>query len=307
MATPLIVQPRRRSLGSSSSARDHPRSDRTEARHRLAEQPLVAVQPGVTRRDVVDAGVAEDMAHGVGRVDGVGGRTDDDAELALGIHGRSQRPIPGQPARSGDGGRGLAVDQRPGRPAGIRAGLARRPIVQPDRVDRARVRDGRSELHVSQRALGGCRLAIGPVPETREAVRPAGRDGADRRIELRVARRDRQAPIIDHDRDRRTAALDDRREAHGQARAEASASNGATAARMTSAMPPTPVQRSNAMAAWAISISEPFAARRPRARAACEEGRLGRDVDQVEHGRIRRQQLDRRWSPPDRACRRSSH
>ncbi len=37
-------------------------------------------------------------------------------------------------------------------------------------------------------------------------------------------------------------------------------------------MPPTPVQRSNAIAAWAMSISEPFAARRPRARAAATSG-----------------------------------
>ena len=48
-------------------------------------------------------------------------------------------------------------------------------------------------------------------------------------------------------------------------------------------MPPTPVQRSKAMAACAISISEPFAARRPRARAAREQRGLGWDVDEVEH------------------------
>ena len=53
-------------VGSSSSARDDPRPDRTEARHRLAEQPLVAVEPRVARRDVVDAGVAEDVGHGLG-------------------------------------------------------------------------------------------------------------------------------------------------------------------------------------------------------------------------------------------------
>ena len=46
------------------------------------------------------------------------------------------------------------------------------------------------------------------------------------------------------------------------------------------------------MAAWAMSISEPLAARRPRARAARSERRLGRHVDEVEHGRRRRQPLD---------------
>ena len=52
-----------------------------------------------------------------------------------------------------------------------------------------------------------------------------------------------------------------------KARTVGSARSGATASRMTPAMPPTPVQRSNAAAAWAISISDPLAARSPRLRA----------------------------------------
>ena len=42
--------------------RDDPRPDRAEPGHRLAEQPLVAVEPRVARRDVVDDRVAEDVA-----------------------------------------------------------------------------------------------------------------------------------------------------------------------------------------------------------------------------------------------------
>ena len=61
IGSPLIVQPSRRSVGSSSSARHDPRADRAEPGHRLAEQPLVAVEPRVARRDVVDDRVAEDV------------------------------------------------------------------------------------------------------------------------------------------------------------------------------------------------------------------------------------------------------
>src|SRR5690349_14397420 len=39
--------------------RDHPRTRGTEPGHRLAEEPLIAIQPCVARRDVVDDRVAE--------------------------------------------------------------------------------------------------------------------------------------------------------------------------------------------------------------------------------------------------------
>ena len=71
--SPLMVQPSREVAGSSSSARHDPRADRAEAGHRLAQQPLVAVEPRVARRDVVDARVAEDVLHGASAGDAAAG------------------------------------------------------------------------------------------------------------------------------------------------------------------------------------------------------------------------------------------
>src|SRR5215213_5394740 len=61
-----------------------PRADRAEAGHRLPEQPLVAIEPCIARRNVVDDGVAKDAAV----------RSDHDAQLALPVDVVSQRPIP---------------------------------------------------------------------------------------------------------------------------------------------------------------------------------------------------------------------
>ena len=95
IGSPLIVQPRRRSRGSSSSAGDDDGPDRAEAGHRLAQQPLVAVEPRVARRDVVHDRVAEDVGGGLGRRDVPGERADHDAELHLRVDVGRQRAVPG--------------------------------------------------------------------------------------------------------------------------------------------------------------------------------------------------------------------
>ena len=119
------------------------------------------------------------------------------------------------------------------------------------------IRDGRSEHDLGERDAS------------------VGRERRVHRARSHVAHRqppvECEHPVGDDGRHPRPASVQDRRVAH-QARTVASSRSGWTAARMTSAMPPTPVQRSNAAAAWAMSISEPFAARSPRARAAASSG-----------------------------------
>ena len=114
IASPLIVQPRRRSAGSRSAAGTTRRTGWAEPGHRLAEQPLVAIEPRVARRDVVHDRVAEDEPEGLLGRHVPGGLADHDAQLDLGVDVGGQRPVPVEPgAVAGDRGRGLAVDERP--------------------------------------------------------------------------------------------------------------------------------------------------------------------------------------------------
>ena len=187
--------------------RDDPRTDRTEPRHRLAEQPLVAVEPRITRRDVVDDRVAEDVVHrrGGGHVPGC--LADHDAELAP----RRRR----WPSASGPSGASL----RGGRPT---SAPCRRPAA-------ARARD--------------------------RAARP-GRGSSARPCRSRRVRGPRRGPSRQAGRWRRRAAARRPR-----------------ASRRPSRRPRSSARTRSRPAA--MSISEPLAARRPRARAAASSGVSG--------------------------------
>ena len=283
-------------------------SDRAEAGHRLAEEPLVAVEPRVARRDVVDHGVAEDVRERVLDLDVGGGLADHDAQLDLRVHVRREGAIPGDHA-TGRGDRRWRLGEDEGALGTVGIGVggdARGPVVVADGVDRAGVGHGGPGIDVGDRAPPVVRLAVDPGGE----IAPG--EGVERR-ELAHRRRlagptgqlqGEEPAVADHDR-HRDAVRDDGREAHRQAVAAASARSGATAVRMTSAIPPTPVQRSNAIAAWAISISEPLAARArgraPRRAAASRAGRRRGRTRWRDRGAARR-----RSSRPDGACRRSS-
>ena len=104
-----------------------------------------------------------------------------------------------------------------------------------------------------------------------EATRAAGGDIPDRGGAVGAGRQP-QTTITLHDGDGQAIRFDDRGETHRSGPRRRVGRSGATASRMTSAIPGTPVQRSNAIAAWAMSISDPLAARRSRARAAASNG-----------------------------------
>ena len=146
-------------------------------------------------------------------------------------------------------------------------------VVEADRVDRAGVRDGRAERHRVQRPTGPGGLCVQPRPEAIERRRTAGRDGPDAGEPGRPRVDGDDPVVVAHHGRLRPPVDEDGGQAHGVRpgpwdRPEAAP----RPSRMTSAMPPTPVHRSKAMAAWAMSISEPLAARRPRARAAATSG-----------------------------------
>ena len=208
------------------------------------------------------------------RVDVGGDSARSQARTAPGADRRRWRPCR-RPAAA------RAARRRPGRPV----------VVEADRVDRARVGDGRARASTSSSG----RQPAGPGRSTQRRARRRRSDVAHRRA--RVGSGQRRAGRSTHG-DRGAPVLDDGRERIVRPSRSGSARSGATASRITPAMPPTPVQRSNAMAAWAISISDPLAARSPRARAAAQQRRLARDVDEVEHGRRRRQRARRRSSRP---------
>src|SRR5712671_5906419 len=171
------------------------------------------------------------------------------------------------PGRRGQAGR------RPGR---NEVAGAEREMVAEERDDRgdrephlrgASVLDRLAVDRAPELEIGGVQLADGNEARSRRAE--PGHRFADEplvAVERRVARRHVVPDGVDRPGSEEV-------EMHrAQAVTVGSARSGATAARMTSAMPPTPVQRSNAIAAWAMSISEPFAARSPRARAAARSG-----------------------------------
>ena len=147
MASPLIVQPRCRSAGSSSSGKHDLRPYRAEAGHGLAEQPLVAVQPLVARGDVVDDGVAQHAA----------AVTHHDAQLALAVDVRREAAIPddGRPM-GGQRRRRLAVYQGALRPADLRC--RRVAIVETDGIDGTDFDGGQpvaTDGHAHRSGVGG--------------------------------------------------------------------------------------------------------------------------------------------------------
>ena len=149
-----------------------------------------------------------------------------------------------------------------------------------------------------------------PIPASARLLVEPGDEALERRRDrrprspgcraARSPRVDRDDPVVvAHDRRPGPSIDEDRREAHRrQARTVGSARSGATAARMTSAMPPDAgpaLERDGRLGDEHLRAVRGAQAARPGRR---EQRRLGRDVDEVEHGRRRRQHVDRRWSCP---------
>ena len=186
--------------------------DRAEAGHRLAEHPLVPVQALVAGRHVVDAGVAEGVAHRLRGRDPERCCSDDDAELDLGIDVVGDVAVPGERgAVAGDRGSRLAVDERA---LGARR-RARAVVVEADRIDRAGIRDGWAERDRVQRPAGLGGLRIQPRPESIEGRMTAGSDGSDAGEPGRP-RVDRDDPVVVAHHGRPRPPLDeDGGQAHG--------------------------------------------------------------------------------------------
>ena len=125
---------------------DEHRAHRAERVERLAARPLTVAELEVARRDVVEAGVAEDVIEGVGLADATSRPADDDGELGLVVDLCRERRIPADlGAVTDDRARPLAEDE--GRRWGGGALLVDMfAIVATDGHDLAGPRDGCQQL-----------------------------------------------------------------------------------------------------------------------------------------------------------------
>jgi hypothetical protein len=173
---------------------------------RFAARPLPVAELEIARRDVVQAGVAEDVIEGVGLADSTRRPTDDDRQLRLVVDLRGQRRIPADLGPVADHrARPLAEDERGRRR--VRAFLVDViTVVAPDGDDLAGARDRAQEHYVPKRAPGlGDHGRVGDRRQCREQLRATPEQVGHRRWSGRQERPRRQ-PAVPRDDAERVAA-----------------------------------------------------------------------------------------------------
>ena len=180
--------------------RDQGRAHRTERVERLAARPLAVPELEVARRDIVEAGVAEDVVERVGLADTARRPPDDHGELGLVIDLGGQLRVPADLGAVADDRAGpLAEDERGGRP--VRALLVDMlAIVATDGHDLAGPGDGCQEFDlVEWTALVGDPPGVGSGTKRLERSRAGVQEtGHGRRSALDQRRRRQPAVARDH-------------------------------------------------------------------------------------------------------------